>query len=264
MNQNLPEQILFTNNKGEVSSLEDIIADGLDGEYTDRIPALVELLESGSPYHRLMSCIVLTSWGHLLGFKAFISWASNPNSAPWSQEPVSVDRIYGADDAFENLADALKTSYWNDTTVELQKMQREAAEALLNIYSDYFFGQTLALALLKDPIWQSSRQNKIVNTLESCIHIIKSGKKIDFDLPYQTAWLLLVLAPVNDNLTAEFAERLIIECPENNRMLRELALALGDAKGPGTLQTLNKLKSISGPAVTAEVNRVLSRRQART
>lgn len=257
------EQILFTNNNGEMSSLEDIIADGLDGEYKDRIPALLELLESNSPYHQLMSCIVLMSWGHPAGFKTLIKWASDPNNVPWGQEPVSVDRISGVDSAFENLADALKTSYWNDETDELKEMQREVIEALLKIYCSHFFGQTLALALLKDPIWKFSRQKRIVDTLESCIQIIESGKNLNFDLPYQTACLLLVLARSNDSLTAEFAERLIKQYPKNNRMLRELIQALGEGSGQSTLQILNKLKHTSIPTLTTEINKVLSLRQGR-
>lgn len=264
MVDNSPEQILFMDNEGNASSLEDIIADGLDGEYEDRIPALVELLSSGTPYHRLMACIILTSWGHPTGFQFLIKWASSPNSSPWSQEPVSVDRIYGVNDAFENLADALKTSYWNDETAELREMQREAAKALLSIYSDYFFGQTLALALLKDPVWQSSRQNEIIDTLKSCMQIIQSSEWRDFDLPYQTACLLLLLAHSNDDMTAEFAEQLITQFPNNDRMLRELALALGESRGQATLQILNRLKILGLPTVTTEVNKTISRRQTKT
>lgn len=263
MEDSSPDKILFTDDEGNASSLEDIIADGLDGKYEGRIPALVKLSESGNPYQRLMACIVLTSWGHAAGFKLLISWASNPNSVPWVQEPVSVDRIYGANDAFENLADALKTSYWNDPTLELQGMQRKAAEALLNIYPSYFFGQTLTLALLKDPFWKNSGQDKIVNVLESCMRTIQDSKKFDFDLPYQTACLLVVLACSNDDMTAEFAERLITQFPEHDRMFRELASALGEASGQATWQTLNKLKCMGRPTVAVEVTRVISLRQSR-
>ncbi|MCG8419896.1 MAG: hypothetical protein MJE77_18340 [Proteobacteria bacterium] len=258
-----PEEILFTDDQGGAATLEDVIADGMEGEYADRIPSLIELLGSGSPYHRLMACIVLTSWGHPAGFEAIVRWASNPGGTPWAEGPVTVDRIYGTDDAFESLADALKTSYWNAETAELQNMQREAAEALLTIYHLSYFGQTLALALVKDPVWKTSKQSKIAHTLETCLQTIASGKRPGFDLSYQTACLLLVLAPANDILTAEISERLIAQCAENDRTLRELALALGYANGLATLRTLDELKRLSRPSVVAEVDRALTLRQER-
>ncbi len=124
MNSRLSEQVLFTDNEGNKSSLKHIIDDGLDGEYLERIPALVELLDSGSPIHKLLACIVLTSWGCKEGFEAVVLWASNPNDSPWVKSPVSFDRLYGADDAFENLVGALKTSYWKESNSDLVEMQR--------------------------------------------------------------------------------------------------------------------------------------------
>jgi hypothetical protein len=258
-----PETILFTDKNGNTASLEEVIDDGLDGGYEHRIPALGELLQSGSPYHQLLACIVLTSWGELSGFEAIIKWASNTATVPWAKEVVSVDRIYGADDSFERLADAVKTSYWNDENLELRKRQREAASSLLKLHADYYFGRTLSLALLKDPVWQTARQDEVAGPIEISLQAIQRGKQLGFDLAFQTASLLLVLARANDELTADFAERLLAQCQTNKRMLRELVSALGDASGRATLRTLYKLKRVGDPVVEAEADQALSRRESK-
>ena len=69
---NNAEALLFTDREGRRGQLQDIIDDGLDGGYENRIPALVELLNYGEPYHRLLACVMLTSWGHPLGFQILI------------------------------------------------------------------------------------------------------------------------------------------------------------------------------------------------
>ena len=258
-----PEKILFTDRKGNTLPLEEVIADGLDGGYEERVPALMELVKTGSPYYRLMACIVLTSWGHRLGFETIIDWASDLTAVPWARESVTVDRIYSADDAFENLADALRTSYWNDTTPDLRKMQRDTARALLRIYPQVFFGRTLALALLRDKIWQSYGQSEIAKTILTSINTAQTGKKLSFDLTFQTASLLLVLARANDELTAKFAESLLSYFPANDRMLREIALALRDGQGPATLRVLDKLQRLGRPNVVVEVKKSLALRQGK-
>jgi hypothetical protein len=47
-----PEQLLFTAKAGNRADLQDVICDGLDVDYSDRYPALEQLLASGTPAHR--------------------------------------------------------------------------------------------------------------------------------------------------------------------------------------------------------------------
>lgn len=101
-----PAELLFSNAEGKPTSLEDLIDDGLDGAYRDRVPALIELLHGGAPRDRLYGCMVLTAWGVADGFTALIGWAEHPGSAPWADHPVEIDRRHGVDAAFERLADA--------------------------------------------------------------------------------------------------------------------------------------------------------------
>jgi hypothetical protein len=67
-----PAELLFNDAEGKPTSLEDLIDDGLDGAYRDRVPALIELLHGGAPRDRLYACMVLTAWGVADGFTALI------------------------------------------------------------------------------------------------------------------------------------------------------------------------------------------------
>jgi hypothetical protein len=255
------EEILFTDGDGNAASLDDVIADGLDGAYRERVPDLLELLNTGTPFHRLMACIVLTSWGHSDGLSTIRRWARDPANLPWANAPVTRDRISAADDAFESLAHALKTSYWNEETLDLRRMQQAAAAALLDIYPDQYFGRTLALALLCDPIWRGPRRHDVIDALERSLRVLESGNKRDFDLPIQIASLLMAIAPANDHDAAEAAERLISRYPEHDRMLREVATALGSAAGIGTLGVLRRLHQHRSESVAAEAASALTLRQ---
>jgi hypothetical protein len=255
------ESVLFTDNAGNEASLEDIIAHGLDGAYRDRVPALLELLNSGAPYHRLMACIVLMSWGHPAGFEAGMRWAENPAGVPWADAPVTTDRIFGVNDAFENLADALKTSYWNVATAELRNMQRDAAAALLAIYPDQYFGRTLALALLRDPVWREARRTDVTHALQRSLQVLRSGATREFDLPVQTASLLFATAPVDESSTAMAAKCLINEYPQRDRVLQEVGLAIAGAAGDGTRAILQRLQRHRNHAIAAEATNALLLRQ---
>lgn len=172
-----------------------------------------------------------------------------------------MNRLCGADDAFEILAGALGASHWNETSEGLTKMQRQAADALLGIYSSAYFGQTLALSLLRDRVWCGARQKEISAALESCLREIQAGGAPGFDLAWQAACLLYVIAAIDDDVAAAFAERLMNLCPNNDQAMREIAAALGGADGEATLRILEKLRHVK-PA-TREVDRVLARRKER-
>ena len=257
-----PEDLLFTDLEGNRAQLQDVIADGLDGGYEDRIPELEHLLRTGSPYHRVMACVILTAWGQPSGFQTLIEWASDPATTPWANAPVTHDRIHGVDDAFENLADALKTSFWNEATPELRKMQREAAVALLKIYPDYFFDRTLALALVRDKTMPEALESQISAAIEASLQALRSGRNPGFDLAHQTASLILPVALANDVAAARFSDQVASLAPDNVRMLREVALSLATGTGDATRRCLERLKQLGKPSVTEEVDRALARRKA--
>ena len=58
-----PDQLLYTRLDGQPSTLEDVIADSLDRDYSTRLPLLRQLLDSGSPREQLHACAILAAWG---------------------------------------------------------------------------------------------------------------------------------------------------------------------------------------------------------
>src|SRR5579872_766366 len=256
------EELLFSDKLGSRAQIQDVMDDGLDGGYEDRFPELRQLLKTGSPYHRLMACMLLTAWGDPAGFEALIEWASHPDQAPWAGNPVTYDRIYGSDDAFANLADAVKTSFWNDETPQLRELQRRAAAALLGIYHAYFFDRTLALALLRDKTMPAQLEKEISAALERSLGVLKSGKKPVFDLGMQAASLILPLAYVNDEAAARYADE-ITRLSGSTRALRELAASLAAGTGEATRRSLEKLQQSGNPEVIEEAKKALAARAAK-
>jgi hypothetical protein len=256
-----PSELLFTDREGKPTSVQDVAADGLDGGYEDRIPELEELLVSGSPYHRLMACVVLISWGEPAGFRTLIQWASDPAHVPWADYPVTADRLSGVDDAFANLADGLNASFWNEPAPALRQMQLDAGRALLAIYADCFFGRTLALALIRDKGVPPELKGNIVAASEAGLAAIRNGSTPHFDIASQIASLIFPLAVADDDLACRFADQLTPLLHNNARALRELALALASGTGEATRRSLEGLRHLGIPAVTEEADKALARRQ---
>jgi hypothetical protein len=144
------EQLLFTQRDGSSADFYEVLDDGLDGGYAQRFPDLIILMRTGTPYHRFLAGVMLTAWGQPAGLQALIAWAQTPAQAPWAAAPVTFNRLTGADSAFAELADALRTSLLLDPAPALQHWQHAALEALLAIYHQYFFSEMLAVALRRD------------------------------------------------------------------------------------------------------------------
>lgn len=259
---NAPEELLFTDREGKRGQLQDIIDNGLEGGYEYRIPALIDLLNSGEPYHRLLACIMLTSWGHPSGFQTLINWASNSEDVPWKNSPVAYERISGSDSAFEMLADALKTSYYCEEDPTLKQWQIAATKALLGLYHRFYFGRTLALVIVREKEITIAVKNEIIAAIEFSIAILQQHTVLDFNLPFQVACLLIPLARLDDYAAATYANQLISNYPQNLRMLREVANALGDGKGDTTLATIQHLKTLGIPALKEDVENAISRRSS--
>lgn len=94
------DDLLFNDLDGGRVGLDDVVADGLDRDYSARYDALRDLLARGTPAQRLHSCVLLGSWGVRDGFATIVDWAADPAGVPWAGLPVTADRFFGVDDAF--------------------------------------------------------------------------------------------------------------------------------------------------------------------
>jgi hypothetical protein len=183
-------------------------------------------MNCGEPYHQLLACVMLTSWGHPLGFQRLVDWASNSEEVPWKETPVVYDRIYGSDSAFEMLADALRTSFYCEENETLKKWQIAGTKALLNVYHRYYFGRTLAYAIVWRKEIAIDTKNEIKAAIEASLAILQENTLLQFDLLFQVASLLITLAPIEDNDTAYYANLIISNYHPTERSWKELADAL--------------------------------------
>jgi len=256
-----PEQLLFTNLEEEKGQLQDIIDEGLDGGYEDRIPELIDLMDSGNPYHQLLACVVLVSWGIEEGFTQALNWASNYKKLPWEDSPVVSDRLYGVDSSFEMLADAVRTSFWcNDQTV-VRPLQVNLLNTFLRIYSRVYFGQMLALAMIRNSEVPQSIKPEIMTAIENGLSDLTNGPSVEFDLAFQISSLLLPLAFIDDEITASYANRMLSMPGLSKRSLYEVISALGSASGTATLEILNQLQYCDFPDLEKEIKRATNQRK---
>jgi hypothetical protein len=254
-----PEELLFTDRNGSRTSLQDVISDGLDHDYSERYAALLRLMREGLPAHRLYACIMLASWGVSEGFHTLIRWAREPSSTPWAGEPVTFDRFYGADSSFEMLADAVRVTTDAEHGDELRELRAEAVRALLGIYDQVYFARTLALLLDEDRGLSATAQAEIARAVDSAV-AASSAAGQHFDMASQAAFLLSPLAAFDDEHAARAAQALLDDHPGRSRVAREIAYALGSGSGPGTQAILEQLAASPSPSVRADALQSLARR----
>src|SRR5688500_18500502 len=191
-----PDEILFTEMDGSRTSLQDVIYDGLDRDYSARYPALLQLMRHGQPTHRLYSCVMLASWGVPEGLRMLIQWATDPDSTPWAAEPVTFDRFYGVDDAFEMLANAMDVAREFDLPDEIAALRADAIRALLGIYHRVHFGRSLMIVLDLDTALASTLRPEIARAVDRSV--AASQTSMPFDMAAQAAFLLGILASLDD------------------------------------------------------------------
>jgi hypothetical protein len=241
------EKLLFTNLEGNRQQLQDVIDDGLDGGYENRIPELIKLAENEEPYYSLLAYVMLISWGNQAGFISLLNLIQDPTQVPWLKKSVVYDRIYNCNSAFEMLADALRTSYYCEQDQQLKNWRIQVTQYFLKLYDQYYFGQSLALAILKGKEITPTIQGSIIEAIENSFIRLNQGIKIEFDLAFQVACLIITIEPNEDELAAYYANRLLSLNNLTRRVLQELCNSLQYSPSPKALPGLeginNRLKS---------------------
>lgn len=249
-----PQQILFTDLRGTAKSLEDIIAEGLDEDYSSRLPALYQLLSGGTPQHQFYACTMLVGWGDAVGYETLLRWAENPAQLPWRvsssapnagpPQPVSLDCFFDVDNAFERLTMALQTSsLLNENRPTLFPAQQRVVRALLRIYASESFARALGDLLSADrPLCEACLPDIDQALAASFARLEK--KPPPFDLGSQIAFLLAPFARHRDVAAAEYATQLLAQFPPGHRSVYELAHALRMGSGAATQAILEELKGL--------------------
>ena len=255
-----PEYVLYCDLDGIFVGLEEVMADGLERDYADRFDDLRALLANGAPVHRLHACVMLAGWGVREGFLTAAEWARAPEDVPWAGAPVSLDRMFGVDDAFARLAYGLDTARSVELAPVRSRLRVSATRALLSAYHRVFFDRSMALLLELDRQLAEATQQDIDRAVVRAIEAARSPQS--FDMAMQAAVLLGPLAALDDDRAAGLSDELARVARDRPRALRELAYALGSGTGPATLFRLKELAGSSEPAVAREAREWLERRGA--
>jgi len=241
------DQLFHTDADGESASFVDVIDEGLEGDLDDRLPALRALLADGTDDERLNAGIMLASWGDEAGLRAVIEWAREPDASP-------VDELAA-------LADALRTARLSSRAETSEPLRADAFRALLDRAADADVGRELGYALVADATVRPLVADDIGASVERALERLERDDQPDFDLPTQTAGLLVALAKEADDDAAGFAERLLELAPKDPRVLRELIDAMAAGSGDATLAVLRRLAKVK--AVRDDADAALARRARR-
>jgi hypothetical protein len=239
-----PEELLFTKSDGTDDNFYEVLWDELDSpeNYEYRIPSLIDLMSHGQPYHRLLACIMLTSWGYVEGFQVLIEWATHPEKAPWYEEPVIRDRITDADSAFEKLAEAIGTSYIGIESQENSLLRKTAVKALLKLFPKTFFDNTLTFTIYrsKEDLFPCIVED-IRTAIDKSFEILDRQEPLIFNLQMQVASLIGSLNELDESAVIKYAKKLLKNFPDDRRMLFELISVLGGCKSLQALEILENL-----------------------
>lgn len=249
-----PEALLFTDLHGEEANLEDVLADGLDGDVSARVPGLVRLLRTG-PEHQLPAAILLLGWGQPEGFDALHRWAAAPDQVPWRDKPWTWDRFSGDDDAFGRLAWAVEQSKWLPEDSDLKARQLFAFRALLAISGQVYVGRALGEALAAQPWLAAGLVGELGEALAAGARALELQDSRA--LRFQMAALIAPLALVDGAAAARAAAW--VRCGADSRTLRELASALGRGRGGYVEAALSELVASEDPLVAEEARKSLTR-----
>lgn len=252
--------LLFTDLDGAMVGLDDVIADGLERDYSGRYDGLRTLLEEGSPTQCLHACVMLASWGVRDGLVSIMEWAADPERVPWAGAPVSFDRMFGVDDGFAQLARALHTAGDVTLTPVGVRLRVGATRALLRLYDRVFFDRWMQLLLDDDTRLARTVRPHLAQAAERAVAACRQPQA--FDLPTQAALLLAPLAALDDDGAASLAGQLTVVARDWPRTLVEVASALGSGTGSATRYALQRLTSSAHESVAREAQRCLERREA--
>lgn len=263
------EDLLFTDLTGSRRTLEDVIDEGLDEDYSARLPALRMLLTQGSASQQLHACVMLVSWGDLAGYDTLLRWARSPETLPWrssvqsshAAQPVSADRIFGVDDAFARLTVAVRTScLLSADHPALRALQETAVKALLKRYPSEYFARGLGDLLSAQRGLCVACLPEMEDAVAACLAHLTD---VPFDLRSQTAFLLAPLARHKDAEAASYSLQLLACCPPGHRAVRETAHALRMGAHAATLAVLEQLAGSGSETVRADALKAIEVRRQR-
>lgn len=237
------EQLLYTDRDGEPATLEDVISDGLEGGYEDRLPGLRELCVGGSPIERTEACQVLVAWSDPVGLAELTRWA---------RDDAPVD--------FSPLVDAIRTGKYTAESEEAHAGRVAAVRALLAIADREPIGEALNDAIPGDDAFVAAVADELRGAIDRAL---EQRGRVPFDLLAETAALVDPLARVDDEAAAAFAERLIKRDKRNARMLSNLVGAMGRGRGPRTLAVLEELRRAKDKRVRHDADQVFASRTRR-
>ncbi|MEV6398029.1 contact-dependent growth inhibition system immunity protein [Streptomyces sp. NPDC051907] len=244
--------LLYTDFDGEPADPDDVIADALDGGYTERTDGLRGILQDAAadPVERFLACCALATWADPVGYQAVLEACAAGERAVWLG--ASYDRFHGVDDTFGQLAHCVGGSSEMAAERGTADERLRAAKALLNLVDQHQFGRSLQW-LLSDEI-VAVHTKGIAAVAERGMDRIASAETIGFDLGLQIAMLIVSLGDADESTGTSMARRLIAAQP-GERALVELTDLV--ARGSGE-QSLSLAAELTAAANTQRMEQALS------
>jgi hypothetical protein len=219
-----------------------------DPRHRERVGPLTDILHdpATAPWDRFLACYTLTAWAEPAGYTATIETARNPDQARW--RAASIDRLYGVDDTFAQLAEAVGQSSDLSDGKGTEELRIEALRALLAIAADEFFDWQLVFALTRDTL--PLVRDDVVAVVRLGVEKLATGEVRSFDLPTQLADLA---AALDEALAVDLGYLIASVAADSRRTLVHLAAIVGRGSGPTSLEFGDYLELIGDQEVRRQV-----------
>lgn len=231
----------------------DVGYDGLERDYSARVPAIESLMRGGTMRERAIACWTLASWAQPPALRELREWVQRPEAAPWGDSPPAVgdEGVYAfLLDALDNAGRALQR------TDESDRLRVEVLHAALDKYDQLVFASSIANTLLVDRELIDELQADIAPAIERAL--AASRPPAQPELRRQAAALLGVLVTFDEPRAAQLAKTIRETFPVNDALLVALAVALSDARGAETRALLEDLAASSWKKASARAKEALA------
>lgn len=232
-------KLLYTDEDGVVVGLDEVQL--IDPPIIERVPALIDLLDSTNHLVVYESALILSAWGFDFGVDKIELMIDSDSSLPVELSP---NRINGEDNCFDEMAYAI---YLYGLSGGSMTKVKELFCKFLKIYPRHFFESKLKYVLLKSNICELAD--------DVCMAIITTHKNGRI---YQAGQLLPVLSLYNPSKGWGVISDLIT----NKDLMPYLAVNIAESlKFIKTMESLDLLRSLmqfSRSEVADEVQNSLS------
>jgi hypothetical protein len=224
----------------------DVGYDGLEHDYSARIPEIESLMNHGTAHEREIACWMLASWGVPSGLRQLLRWVENPETVPGGEDLALLA------EALTNMGSA------RERTEEADRLRLDVVRAALARYDEIEVGSAIATTLLAERELIDAVAPDVESAIERALQA--SPPPSNPPLRRQAVSLIAVLLVIDEARAALLARQIREARPVDDELLVELASSLEEGLGADTRAILEDIAASPWKRAAARAKEALARR----